>query len=426
MAQEIKQANIFGRLGTGIGQGLAEQVPQEIERYRKRTGLQTLANKNELTPFQRYVGIISTPGVTGPEAQAASDLLRQEAIINSNQKQNQSLPPSYFGSSNNVQQQSGNPSSLTTTNTTQATLNPYIPPTGEQQEIMARQLMAQEPIVYRNLDEARQAISSRISADTQRSNAQISARNLEQSVQSKGEQELASSIQKRGANIPGTIMTKLEQKAINKIKDKELTEKQAGETYGQEAHKISREFSNIKALGNLGMITKNPKEINLSIKNMQKYAKENDFQKEAADSLISENGMSPRLAYAEMYPVKEIKDLNENLKSLPILSASKVTGAGGIGAMARTNITAEEKRNKTLEIAPRLARSLGHKGSPLAVGYELEKKGYDPITWKEYLIDNQKELNMTSDQIDELSITQPNTYFGWLNDWFLKSFTGIE
>ena len=33
MAIEINQGNLFGRIGTGIGKGLADQVPKEIDRY---------------------------------------------------------------------------------------------------------------------------------------------------------------------------------------------------------------------------------------------------------------------------------------------------------------------------------------------------------------------------------------------------------
>ena len=43
MAQEIKNANIWGRVGTEIGKGLSEQVPKEIERIRGTTGSYTFS-----------------------------------------------------------------------------------------------------------------------------------------------------------------------------------------------------------------------------------------------------------------------------------------------------------------------------------------------------------------------------------------------
>ncbi len=59
MAQLIKQANIFGRIGTGIGKGLAEQAPKEIERNRLASGLKAIGENPNLTPTQRFVELAS-------------------------------------------------------------------------------------------------------------------------------------------------------------------------------------------------------------------------------------------------------------------------------------------------------------------------------------------------------------------------------
>lgn len=84
MAQYVKQANIFGRLGSGVGKGLAEQVPKEIERNRLQSGLEDVANNSEgLTPFQRFAKLSGVPGITPQAIQSGSELLRQEAIRNS-------------------------------------------------------------------------------------------------------------------------------------------------------------------------------------------------------------------------------------------------------------------------------------------------------------------------------------------------------
>ena len=49
MAQYIKNANIFGRIGTGIGKGVNEQLPKEVEHQRFRSGLQKLGEKLQQT-----------------------------------------------------------------------------------------------------------------------------------------------------------------------------------------------------------------------------------------------------------------------------------------------------------------------------------------------------------------------------------------
>jgi len=77
--QKIKQGNIFGRIGTGFGQGLAEQLPKEVERSRLAYGLEKLANQKDLTPFQQFAGLVSQPGSTPQIVQSGTELLRQQA-----------------------------------------------------------------------------------------------------------------------------------------------------------------------------------------------------------------------------------------------------------------------------------------------------------------------------------------------------------
>ena len=82
MAQYIKNANIFGRIGSGVGQGLAEQLPKEIERNRLKSGLQELSNKKDLTPFQQFAELTSIPGITPQAIQTGGELLKQQGVRN--------------------------------------------------------------------------------------------------------------------------------------------------------------------------------------------------------------------------------------------------------------------------------------------------------------------------------------------------------
>jgi hypothetical protein len=81
MAQRIKQGNIFGRVGTGIGRGLAEQAPKEIEHHRLRTGLQSLADKADqgnLSPAQFLAQAAGTYGATPQMIQSFGELAKQQ------------------------------------------------------------------------------------------------------------------------------------------------------------------------------------------------------------------------------------------------------------------------------------------------------------------------------------------------------------
>jgi hypothetical protein len=79
VAQTIKQGNIFGRIGSGIGQGIAEQAPKEVERYRLASGLKDLSESQGLSPFQQFSRLASLPGATPQMIQSGSELLRQQA-----------------------------------------------------------------------------------------------------------------------------------------------------------------------------------------------------------------------------------------------------------------------------------------------------------------------------------------------------------
>ena len=86
MAQRIKKASIFGRVGTAIGKGLAEQVPKEAENYRLRTGLKSLADqadKGYLSPAQFLAKAAGTYGATPQMIQSFGDLARQQNYLKS-------------------------------------------------------------------------------------------------------------------------------------------------------------------------------------------------------------------------------------------------------------------------------------------------------------------------------------------------------
>jgi hypothetical protein len=79
MAQQIGQGSIFGRIGSGIGKGLAEQIPKEVEQYRLASGLKKFEqDAGNLNPMQQLARLSSIPGITPQQIQSFSDLARQQ------------------------------------------------------------------------------------------------------------------------------------------------------------------------------------------------------------------------------------------------------------------------------------------------------------------------------------------------------------
>ena len=122
-----------------------------------------------------------------------------------------------------------------------------------------------------------------------------------------------------------------------------------------------------------------------------------------------------------MMPVKENKRLNFEINSLPPIKHSVRAAGQGIGNFGKN----ENSTEATLKAAPALVRAMGLESSPLAIAYELNKRGYDGTAFKKYLEDNSEKMNLSTDQLQELQKPQPG-FYGQLNDWFLKSFSGVE
>ena len=62
MSYSIKQAPLSARLGTSLGQGLAEQVPKEVERYRLSKGLEKFSQESKgKSPLEQYSMLMSIP-----------------------------------------------------------------------------------------------------------------------------------------------------------------------------------------------------------------------------------------------------------------------------------------------------------------------------------------------------------------------------
>ena len=108
---KVGQGSTAGRVGAGIGKGLGEAIPKEVDRYRLSQGLQNLAkNGQNLNPLEAFAQASAIPGITPQMIQALPDLIRQQQLANSlgGQEKNQ---PQQFPELPQVQPTSG----LTTT-----------------------------------------------------------------------------------------------------------------------------------------------------------------------------------------------------------------------------------------------------------------------------------------------------------------------
>jgi hypothetical protein len=76
---EVKQGNIFGRVGESIGKALSEQVPKEMERSRLSSGLKALSGRQGLSPFEQFAELSGIPGITPQMIESGAKLLKNSA-----------------------------------------------------------------------------------------------------------------------------------------------------------------------------------------------------------------------------------------------------------------------------------------------------------------------------------------------------------
>lgn len=427
MVQELTtQPTIFGRLGKGLAQGLAETVPKEIERNRLASGLQTFEKEHgNLTPIQQLARLSSIPGITPQMIQSFGDLAKQQAKGNAlTQQRNSQHQPSPFPELKpKASAQTNETPSITKSKPLEEIQRGYIPPTQDEIFTGAGRRYNENPALYNN--DPQQAIAAEEMAairEEKRNEAyQRQHENLNK-IQDNVKNRLNTQASRLNVEIPSNTYSKIEDKAIQATKPisdggEGLTEQQAMRKYGDELDEVSRDYKKLDSIGDWGITTNTPSSTLRSIKQLQNAFEKRGDTENFADSLVAGNGLSPKFAYAIAEPVSRVSSLSKTIKSLPRLEP--------VETLFESKVPPDISIPKTLEIAPRLAEILksDDKASPLAISYELEKKGYDPETWLEYVTEHQKELNLKANQLRQLEERQ--NLIGTWNDWWLSSWSGL-
>lgn len=421
------QGNILNRVGRGFGQGLASQLPQEVERSRLASGLKELGNKKGLDPFQQFSELSSIPGVTPQMIQSGSELLRQQArgraLADFQSSQNKPKPSPFSQTRETTGKKGSNAPSITQEQPLAEIQEGYIPPTKDEEFARAGQIYNESPERFGNdPQKALDFVASETQRNQERNQAYQKKHDNLNEIQDKVVSRLDSQYNKlNGGNprIPSELYSQIEDQAIQATKSKKeggegLTEQQAMKKYGDKLNDADKTFSKIDEIGNWGITTRRASSTLRSMKQLQEEMEKLDQTDNYAKELISEAKLSPQMAYAQAEPVYRIPSLNSYIKSLPEGKSQET--------LAETVLDIPG----TLKIAPNLAKFVkdNEKASPLAIAYELEKKGYDPETWLKYLTDNSKKFNLRKKQSDQ-AITPINIITPW-NDWWLSSFSGLD
>jgi len=436
MAQYIKNAPLLSRVGEGFGRGLSESLPQELDRYRLSSGLKAFEQDSaNLNPMQQLARLSAIPGITPQMVQSFSELARQQGMAKALEKQagagTEKGPydkgSKFFGAESPSASAKPLPPTMTNKDFYALAQKGYIPPTQQERDAMASQLFEQNPARYKNdPQKAIDAVDRSVAIENERYKNALQVIGSQGKLQEEVKEKLEKQSKKLNVDIPSNVYSSIEDDAIRSVLPKDmggkgLTADQAMKHYADSLDSVSRQYNDIDSIGDWGVLGRSSSSTLGTIKSLQKRFEERNDTENFADRMIAKQKISPMLAYSLAEPVNREPALNRELKALkPIKQGIIAIPRHGAARMT----TGKEVADKTLAISPKLMQSLGEKGSPLAVAYELQKKGYDPQVWLDYLRSHEKEWNPHIKQLRQISKQNPTV--GTLNDWWLSSFTGIE
>lgn len=402
MVQYISKGNIFGRIGTGVGKGLAEQLPKAAERGRLSAALKDIGEKKDQTPFQQFTGLASQASEYPQIVQTGGEILRQQGMLQGAKggqptNQPEQPKPSQFDAARNNRNIPGNeprPGFVGAENT-RAALQPAIPKSLAELQDRAVELNDKQPGLYPDWQTAMAGAETEDRQRIAQNAAQQGARQTQKGVETDVRKELRGLEAASNAKVPDNIYQKVEDEALDAIANGK-NELAATKDARDKLEKISRDYASIDALGDINTVLGNkPKEFRASIRSLaEKFAKNNDSEN-FADRLISRTGLSNEYGY---YLAKEPRpEMDKKIKSLV---------------------------DHKPEAIPKILGPLLEKNdSPLAIMHLLSENGIDTLPFRNHMIENKDKYNLSQSQVRELEKTDKFGQ-GHLNDAWFKTFGG--
>ncbi len=422
MVQIIPPKNIsgMGQFFNSLNTSLSQSLPKYIEHGMLSQGLKQFEQDSaNLNPMQQLTRLSSIPGMTPQMIESFGKLARQQSKGQALQRLDNRPAAFPTQAIQSAEKPSSSVPSLTQPDIFEKVQEGFIPPTTEEIEQQASKAFQKSPEFFEN-DPVKALQWAEQKAQREEARAAAFQKKYENlnTIQSSIVKRLGDHSKGLGVEIPPNVYSKVEDEAIQAAKPKSqggrgLTEQQAMKEYGKKLDDISRDYKAIDSLGNWSLFGRRPSENVRTIKSLQKNFKERGDTENFADMLIARNKLTPMFAYSLADPVEDYPKINKKIKSLDSLGHNE------------TMFTTEkipESKEKTLQIAESLASYLKKDGNPLSIAYELDKKGYDPKEWLDYVNQHREELNLREDQIRALN--KPINFIGNINDLWIKY--GIE
>ena len=446
----IPQPNIFGRMGTGFGQGLAEQIPKEVQRNRVASGLEAIGKDTTLSPYQQaarlqragadnetistflpllqqqnqqqeYLNYQSRAGKTGvtPAKTTNAPTTATNALPASPTKETKSTP--------------GEPPRRATivTPASSAILGEAIlPPSQEEIEARTADYLRSQPNKYRgDSDAARVQAEKDLNIPYQTKVAEQNAATQQVALKDKFDNDFKSYIstqtQKEPGNfsdISGEQLNNYIAQAEDDFASKRLSKEGAIRKYGDEALDFAKKKQNLKTIGATWMVNKDAKDNLRSLKEIRKVFKTPEQKKELENLLESEWNLSPAPASYLAHPIDEHKELN----NFVVKEKNQFNKNKKYFDLRQPQTIENERRLSMDNSIKNLSKVIKPGDSPLAISQAMKAAGYDPGDYFRGIQDafNRGELPLVKEQIDEFAKQIPVNPS--LNDLFYFGMLGLN
>lgn len=306
---------------------------------------------------------------------------------------------------------------LTTRASAKETIRPTLPMTRDEEMQRAVQLFQANPLLYKNdINNAIGAAKEENAKLIERSQAIQAAGAAQQAAQKGLTNELRDLNNKWGGGnlVPENVYNEVQNKAIQSMLPKEeggegLTQQEASQKYIPILDDIARDYKAVDDIGAWTGVWESPGNVLSTINNLRKKFEKRGDLENFADFMVARNDFSPRMAYSLAYKIEDDPKVFSELKKLKRLDP--VTSF-------------ENPKVATQKISKNLAEKMDKNSSPLSIAQYLERKGYDPQPFMDYLIENQDKLDLTLKQSRQLN--KGKQIFPKINDVFLMSQIGVE
>jgi hypothetical protein len=338
MSYEIKQGDLFGRIGTGVGKGLAETVPKEVERYRLSSGLRQFEQEAPgLTPLQQYTRLAAIPGMTPEHLYTIQPLLRQQmqreegtkaksgqtspeqpTVIKIPSEKKESKEPKPF---QDEEKEAGKKRSVKTIEQTRTQLVPIVMRSDQELYPEAQELSRQNPSTYPTPNDALPIVRQNEQTRVANLQEERNVANAADTLTTRAKQGLQAHWGKEATakGIPETVQTRLLQNLEEDLADpkNKLSEAQLIKKYGEAGKNIAMQNTLLNERSKHWLSTEYmPSKIHNTIDTARKVFKQAGATEEFQDIISNKfNLTGPRASYLSDPP--ENKAANKIISKLP-------------------------------------------------------------------------------------------------------------